>query len=140
MNRIKYTDTQRNHQKRTKKPPAITCKFRSHQLREHLFTKKKGIYNNTNRKINFHVSLTKYRSDLLPQADLYMKENRDDGQVKFYLADANRNLKIKFSYKRNVKFDTFQSFWTGNLETWNMINTMIGTERKFNHEHENETA
>ena len=102
---------------KNKKPPAIICKFRSHQLREHLFTKNKGIYNNTNRKINFHVSLTRYRSDLLPQANLYLKENRDDGQVKFYLADANRNLKIKLSYNRNVKFDTVWSFLTGHLET-----------------------
>lgn len=39
-----------------------------------------------------------------------MKENTDDGQVKFCFADANRNLKIKFYDKRNVKLDILQSF------------------------------
>ena len=39
-----------------------------------------------------------------------MKENTDDGQVKFCFADVNRNLKIKFHDNRN-------------LETQKMINT-----------------
>ena len=40
--------------------------------------------NNSSRKINFHVSLTKYLSSLLQEASLYV--TTDDGQVKFWFA------------------------------------------------------
>ena len=39
-----------------------------------------------------------------------MRENTDDGQVKFWFPDANEILSIKFYGKRNIKFDTIQPF------------------------------
>lgn len=91
-----------------KKTTAMIWKFCPRQFKEHLFLKRKEIYNNTNRRINFHVNLTKYWSKLLQEANLYVRENTDDGQVKFWFPDANEILSIKFYGKRNIKFDTIQ--------------------------------
>ena len=52
-------------QKKKKKPRNIICKFRTHRFREYFYAKKKDILNITNKKVNFHVSLTKCRLDLL---------------------------------------------------------------------------
>ena len=59
-----------NKQKQTEKTstPNIICKFKTHSYREKLFSKKNELYNNSNKKIKFHVSLTKLRSDLLEKA------------------------------------------------------------------------
>ena len=51
--------------KKKNKPRNIICKFRTHRLREYFYAKKKDILNITNKKVNFHVSLTKCRLDLL---------------------------------------------------------------------------
>lgn len=48
-------------EKNKKNLPTIICKLRTHQLKEHLFSKKKEIYNNINHKISFHINLTKYK-------------------------------------------------------------------------------
>ena len=72
-----------------------------------------------------------------------MKENTDNGHVKFRFAGANRNLKIKFHDKRNVKIDPFQSFVASlHKKLWNPENYKYHdeTEEKFDHELENETA
>ena len=39
-----------------------------------------------------------------------MKENIDDGQVKFCFAETNGNLEIKFYGNRNMTFNTFELF------------------------------
>ena len=51
-----------NKQKQTEKTstPNIMCKFKTHSYREKLFSKRNEIRNNSNKKIKFHVSLTKY--------------------------------------------------------------------------------
>ena len=117
----------------TRKPSNIICKFRTHHFREYLFARKKDILNITNKKINFHVSLTKYRSDLLHETNTYVSKNAS-GEVKFCFADSHRNLKIKFSDNKNVGYDSFQSFLEalvkelGNRET----------EQQSNHDRERE--
>ena len=51
-----------NKQKQTEKTstPNIICKFKTHSYREKLFSKRNEIHNNSNKKIKFHVSLSKY--------------------------------------------------------------------------------
>ena len=39
-----------------------------------------------------------------------MKENIDDGQVKFCFAETNGNLEIKFYGNRNMTFNIFELF------------------------------
>ena len=56
---------QKKKKKKKKKPRNIICKFRTHRFREYFYAKKKDILNITNKKVNFHVSLTKCRLDLL---------------------------------------------------------------------------
>ena len=59
-----------------KLPPLnITCKLRTHCFREYLFAKKNDILNITNKKVNFYVSLTKCRSDLLHETNKYVSKN-----------------------------------------------------------------
>ena len=117
----------------TRKPSNIICKFRTHHFREYLFARKKDILNITNKKINFHVSLTKYRLDLLHETNTYVSKNAS-GEVKFCFADSHGNLKIKFSDTKNVGYDSFQSFLEalvkelGNRET----------EQQSNHDRERE--
>ena len=53
--------------------PNITCKFRTHGFREQLYSQKKKNHRSTNRKINFHISLRKYPSNLLKKTNNYMK-------------------------------------------------------------------
>ena len=72
------------------------CKFRTHRFRKYLFAKKKDILNITNKKVCFHVSFTKYRSDLLHETNTYGSKNANK-KVKFRFADSHVNLKIKFS-------------------------------------------
>ena len=68
-----------NELNRSSSPPNIISKFRTHPLREQLFQKKyfysqkKKIYRSTNQKIDFHVSLTKHRSNLLKETNNYIK-------------------------------------------------------------------
>ena len=117
--------------KATHKPPIIICKFRTHRFREYLFTRKKDILNITNKKINFHVSLTEYRSDLLHETNTCVSKNAN-GEVKFCFVDSHGNLKIKFSDNKNVGYDSFQSF----LE---VLDKKLGnreTEQQFNHDRE----
>ena len=108
---------------------------------EHLFSKKE-IYNKTNRKINFHVSLEGIILSYYKRNQCTVKESTD-GQVKFCFENANRNLKTKFYNNRNVKFDTFQLFLAaldkklGNLENDKCHDE---TEGKFDHELKNKTA
>ena len=52
-------------QKKKNKSRNIICKFRTHRFREYFYAKKNDILNITNKKVNFHVSLTKCRLDLL---------------------------------------------------------------------------
>ena len=102
-----YQSTQLN------RPGTIThwtlCKFRTHCFKEQLYSQKKKIHRSANRKINFHVSLTKHCSILLKEANNYIK---NDERIKFYFPDSNGNLKVKFADNHNVNFDTFQSFLT----------------------------
>ena len=94
---------------RRNSPPNIICKFRTHRFREKLYSQKKKIHRSTNRKINFHVSLTKHRLNLLKETNNYIK---NDERIKFCFPDSNGNLKVKFADNHNVSFDTFQSFLT----------------------------
>ena len=74
----------------------IICKFRTHRFRKYIFAKKKDILNITNKEVYFHVSLTKYKSDLLHETNTYVSKNANK-KVKFCFADSHVNLKIKFS-------------------------------------------
>ena len=94
---------------RRNSPPNIICKFRTHRFREQLYSQKKKIHRSTNHKINFHVSLTKHRSNLLKETNNYIK---NDERIKFCFRDSNGNLKVKFADNHNVSFDTSQSFLT----------------------------
>ena len=94
---------------RRNSPPNIICKFRTHHFREQLYSQKKKIHRATSRKINFHVSLTKHRSNLLKETNNYIK---NDECIKFCFPDSNGNLKVKFADNHNVSFDTFQLFLT----------------------------
>ena len=117
----------------TRKPSNIICKFRTHHFREYLFARKKDILNITNKKINFHVSLTKYRSDLLHETNTFVSKNTN-GEVKFCFADSHENLKIKFSDNKNVGYDLFQSF----LEALDKKLGNRETKQQFNHDRERE--
>ena len=60
-----------NKQKQTEKTssiPNMIYKFKTHTYREKRFSKKNELYNNSNKKIKFHVSLTKHRLDLPEKA------------------------------------------------------------------------
>ena len=63
-----------NKQKQTEKTatPNI-CKFKTHRYIEKNFSKRNELYNNSNKKIKFHVSLTKDRSDLLEKAQNHIQ-------------------------------------------------------------------
>ena len=83
------------------------------------------------KKINFHVSLTKYRSDLLHETNTYIPKNAN-GEKNFCFADSHGHLKIKFSDNKNVGYDSFQSF----LEA---LDKKLGNrEQQFNHDRERE--
>ena len=92
---------------RRNSPPNIICRFPTHRFREQRYSQKKKIYGSNNRKINFPVSLTKHRSNMLRKTNNYIKNNE---RIKFCFPDSNRNLKVKFADNYNVSFDTFQSF------------------------------
>ena len=94
---------------RRNSPPNTICKFRAHRFREQLFSQKEKIHRSTNRKINFHVSLTKHRLNLLKETNNFIK---NDERIKFCFPDSNGNLKVKFADNHNVSFDTFQLFLT----------------------------
>ena len=63
-----------NKQKQTEKTstPNI-CKFKTHRYIEKNFSKRNDLHNNSNKKIKFHVSLTKLRSDLLEKAQNHIQ-------------------------------------------------------------------
>ena len=63
-----------NKQKQTEKTstPNI-CKFKTHRYIEKNFSKRNDLHNNSNKKIKFHVSLTKHRSDLLEKAQNHIQ-------------------------------------------------------------------
>ena len=54
-------------------PPNIICKSKTHGYRENRLSKRNELYNNSNKKIKFHVSLTKHRSDLLEKAQNHIQ-------------------------------------------------------------------
>ena len=87
------------------KTPNIICKFRKYSFGEYLFVEKNVHHNTTNKKF---IS-NKYRSGLLNETKL-MYQRTLMGKRKFYFADPNGNLKIKFSDNKNVSYDSFQSF------------------------------
>ena len=95
--------------KTASKPLNIICKFRTHHFREYLFSKTKDVLNITDKKVNFRVSLIKYRSDLLHVTNTYVSNNTN-GKVKFCFADSLGNLKIKFFDNKNVSYNLLQSF------------------------------
>ena len=109
------------------------CTFRTNRFRENLFARKKDILNITNKKVNFHVNLTKYRSDLLHETNTFVSKNTN-GEVKFCFADSHENLKIKFSDNKNVGYDLFQSF----LEALDKTLGNRETKQQFNHDRERE--
>ena len=78
-----------------------------HRFRKQLYSQKKKIYRPTNQKINFHISLTKQRSNLLKETNNYIK---NDENIKFCFPDSNGNLKVKFADNHNVSFNISQSF------------------------------
>ena len=53
-------------------------------------------------------------------------------KIKLCFADSHRNLKIKFSDKKNVSYDLFQSF----LEALDKKLGKRETEQQFNHNRE----
>ena len=63
-----------NKQKQTEKTstPNI-CKFKTHRYIEKNFSKRNDLHKNSNKKIKFHVSLTKHRSDLLEKAQNHIQ-------------------------------------------------------------------
>ena len=113
-----------NKQKQTEKTatPNIICKFKTHSYREKLFSKENELYNNSNKKIKFHVSLTKLRSDLLEKAQNHIRNLQG---IKFWFADPNGNLKVKFNDNKNMNFDSLESLG-------NVIERKLGTEELSN--------
>ena len=101
-----------NKQKPTEKTstPNIICKLKTHSYREKLFSKKNELYNNSNKKIKFHVSLTELKLDLLEKAQNHIRNLQG---IKFCFADPNGNLKVKFNDNKNMNFDSLESL--GNL-------------------------
>ena len=75
-----------------------------HNISQNIFLQKRS-----NKKVNFHVSFTKYRSDLLHETNTYVPKNAN-GKIKFCFADSHRDLKIKFSDNKNIDYDSFESF------------------------------
>ena len=103
-----------------------------HTVSENIFSQKKNdILNITNEKVNFHVSLTKYRSDLLHETNTYVSKNAN-GKVKFCFADSHGDLKSKFSDNKNVSYDSLQSF----LEALDKKFGNREIEQQFNHDRE----
>ena len=88
-----------NKQKQTEKTstPNIICKFKTHSNNNS---------NNSNKKIKFHVSLTKLRTDLLEKAQNHIRNLQE---IKFCFADPNDNLKVKFNDNKNINFDSLES-------------------------------
>ena len=64
------------------------------------------IYNNSNKKIKFHVSLTKHRSDLPEKAQNHIRNLQG---IRFCFTDPNGNLKVKFYDNKNINFDSLES-------------------------------
>ena len=94
-----------NKQKQTEKTstPNIICKFKTHSYRETLHSKRNELHNNSNKKIKFHVSLTKHRSDLLGKAQNHIQNLQG---MKFCFADLNGKLKVKFNDNKNMNFES----------------------------------
>ena len=84
----------------------ISCNFKTHIYREKLFFKKNELYSNSNKKIKFHASLTKLRSDPLEKAQNHIRNLQG---IKFCFADPNGNLKVKFNDNKNMNFDSLES-------------------------------
>ena len=97
-----------NKQKQTEKTstPNIICMFKTHSYREKRFSKRNKLHNNSNKKIKFHVSLTKHRSDLLEKAQNHIRNLQG---IKFCFADPNGNLKAKFNDNKNMNFGSLKS-------------------------------
>ena len=102
---------------KTSSIPNIICKFKTHSYREKLFSKKNELYSNSNKKIKFHVSLTKHRLDLLEKAQNHIQNLQEET---FCFADPNDNLKVKFNDSRNMNFDSLESLG-------NVIKRKLGT-------------
>ena len=115
VHRLPLTNKQKQTEK-TSSTPNIICKFKTHSYREKLFSKKNELYNNKNKKIKFHVSLTKHRLDLFEKAQNLIQNLQG---IKFYFADPNGNLKVKFNDNKNMNFDSLES-------QWNVIERKLG--------------
>ena len=109
VHRLPLTNKQKQIEK-TSSTPNIMCKFKTHSYREKLFSEKNELYNNSNKKIKFHVSLTKHRLDLLEKAQNYIRNLKG---IKFCFADPNGNLKVRFNDNKNMNFDSLESL--GNI-------------------------
>ena len=113
-----------NKQKQTKKTstPNIICKFRTHSYREKLFSKRNELHNNSNKKIKFHVSLTKHRSDLLEKTQNHIQNLQG---MKFCFADPNGKLKVKFNGNKNMNFQSLGSITERKLGIGELSNRSI---------------
>ena len=92
MHRLPPNKKSSDKKKATRKPPNIICKFRTNRFTEYLFARKKDTLNITNKKVNFHVRLAKYRSDLFHKTNTYVSKN-GNGEVKFCFVDSHGNKK-----------------------------------------------
>ena len=96
-----------------------------HNISQNIFLQKRS-----NKKVNFHVSFTKYRLDLLHETNTYVPKN-SNGKIKFCFADLHRDLKIKFSDNKNIGYDSFESFLEAldeKLGNWEKDNNLTMTE------------
>ena len=109
VHRLPLTNKQKQIEK-TSSTPNIMCKFKTHSYREKLFSEKNELYNNSNKKIKFHVSLTKHRLDLLEKAQNHIQNLQG---IKFCFADPSGNLKVKFNNNKKMNFDYIESL--GNI-------------------------
>ena len=83
VHRLPLTNKQEHTEKTS--TPNIICKFKTHSYREKLFSKRNELHNNSNKKIKFHVSLTKHRSDLLEKTQNHIQNLQG---IKFCFAGA----------------------------------------------------
>ena len=103
-----------------------------HTVSENIFSHtKKDTLNITNKKVNFHVSLTKYRSDLLHETNIYVSKNAN-GKVKFCFADSHGNLETKFFDNKKlvmIRFSRSWRHWMKNLVTEKQNNNLTTTKK-----------
>ena len=113
----------------------IILKFKTHSFKTKIFYQRKNLA----KVIKISISLTKWRSDILQQAQHIIKEessddspNVEEGIVKFAFADVHGTLKIVLSksYKNRAVF-AFDSF----LEYCQIINK-VNTNRRYPYEGE----